>query len=135
MMDRRLLAKLSQCAWKVLNLYLTQAVPYDDAKVGAAVAVQEFWPPARRPGPTARRVIFKILIRIYMLWPPPAAFMATVLSRLVPTPQAKDLEEPFRYEVFKMLKAEGKINDVVIENMMNWPPARRSYASESVTVG
>jgi len=23
-------------------------------------------------------------------------------------------------EVFKMLKAEGKINDVVIENMMNW---------------
>jgi hypothetical protein len=53
-----------------------------------------------------------------------------------PTPQAKDLEEPFRYEVFKMLKAEGKINDVVIENMMNWPPARRAcraYASESAT--
>jgi len=35
------------------------------------------------------------------------------------TPQAKDLEEPFRHEVFKMLKAEGKINDVVIANMMN----------------
>jgi hypothetical protein len=31
-----------------------------------------------------------------------------------------DLEELFRYEVFKMLEAEGKINDVVIENMMNW---------------
>jgi hypothetical protein len=28
-------------------------------------------------------------------------------------------EKLFRYEVFKMLKAEGKINDVVIENMMN----------------
>jgi hypothetical protein len=41
-MDRRLLAKLSQCAWKVLNLYLTQAVPYDDTKAGAAVAVQSF---------------------------------------------------------------------------------------------
>ncbi len=27
-------------------------------------------------------------------------------------------------------KSEGKINDVVIENMMNWPPARRAYASE-----
>ena len=24
------------------------------------------------------------------------------------------------HEVFNMLKAEGKINDVVIENMMNW---------------
>jgi hypothetical protein len=45
-----------------------------------------------------------------------------------PTPQAKDLDEPFRYEVFKMLKAEGKINDVVIENMMNWPPARRALS-------
>jgi hypothetical protein len=28
-----------------------------------------------------------------------------------PTPQAKDLEEPFRPEVFKMLKTEGKIYD------------------------
>jgi hypothetical protein len=46
-------------------------------------------------------------------------------------------EELFRYEVFNMLKAEGKINAVVIENMMNWPPARRAlraYASESTTV-
>ena len=25
-----------------------------------------------------------------------------------------------------MLKAEGKINDVVIENMMNWPTPRRA---------
>jgi len=35
-----------------------------------------------------------------------------------------------------MLKAAGKITDVIIENMMNWPPARRAYrayASESAT--
>ena len=37
-----------------------------------------------------------------------------------PPPNTGDLEELFRHEVFKMLKAEGKINDVVIENMMNW---------------
>ena len=43
-----------------------------------------------------------------------------------PPPNTGDLEELFRHEVFKMLKAEGKINDVVIENMMNWPPARRA---------
>jgi hypothetical protein len=42
MFDRKLLTKLSRCAWKVLNLYLTQAIPYDDAKAGAAVAVQRF---------------------------------------------------------------------------------------------
>ncbi len=34
MFDRKLLTKLSRCAWKVLNLYLTQAVPYKDAKAG-----------------------------------------------------------------------------------------------------
>ena len=37
-----------------------------------------------------------------------------------PTPDAKDLEELFRYEVFKMLKAEGKITDALIENLMSW---------------
>ena len=26
----------------MLNLYLTQAIPYDDAKAGAAIAVQSF---------------------------------------------------------------------------------------------
>ena len=40
--------------------------------------------------------------------------------RVNPAPNPKDLEDLFRYEVFKMLKAEGKINDAVIENMMQW---------------
>lgn len=31
-LDRSLLVKLSQCAWKVLSTYLKQAVPYGDAK-------------------------------------------------------------------------------------------------------
>ena len=43
MFDRKLLTKLSRCAWKVLNLYLTQAAPYDYAKAGAAVAVSTRW--------------------------------------------------------------------------------------------
>jgi hypothetical protein len=33
---------------------------------------------------------------------------------------AKNLEELFRYEVLRMLKGEGKINDAVIENMLCW---------------
>jgi hypothetical protein len=37
-----------------------------------------------------------------------------------PPPDTGALEKLFRYKVFNMLKAEGKINDVVIENMMNW---------------
>lgn len=34
--------------------------------------------------------------------------------------KAQDLEELLRYVVLKMLKAEGKIIDTVIENMMSW---------------
>ena len=37
MFDRKLLTKLSRCAWKVLNLYLTQAIASDDAKAGVKV--------------------------------------------------------------------------------------------------
>jgi hypothetical protein len=39
-----------------------------------------------------------------------------------PPPNTGDLEELFRYEVFNMLKAEGKITDVIIENMTNCLP-------------
>jgi hypothetical protein len=37
-----------------------------------------------------------------------------------PRPDGKDLEDLFRHEVFKMLKAEGKIGDALIEKLMNW---------------
>ena len=40
--NRRLLAGLSRCAWKVLSLYLTEATPLEDAKAGAVIAVQSF---------------------------------------------------------------------------------------------
>lgn len=32
----------------------------------------------------------------------------------------EDLEEVFQYEVLKMLKKEGKINNAIIENMLSW---------------
>ncbi len=32
----------------------------------------------------------------------------------------EDLKKVFQYEVLKMLKKEGKIKDVVIENMLSW---------------
>lgn len=37
-----------------------------------------------------------------------------------PPPDSGALEKPFRYEVLKRLKAEGKITELIIENMMNW---------------
>jgi hypothetical protein len=38
--DRKLLAKLSKCAWNVVIAYLKSTVPYDDAVPGASIAVQ-----------------------------------------------------------------------------------------------
>ena len=36
------------------------------------------------------------------------------------TPNASDLEIPFRCEVLEMLKREGKITDSVVDNMGSW---------------
>ena len=112
MFDRKLLTKLSRCAWKVLNLYLTQDLSYDDAKAGAAIAVQSFGD------------FQKFHPHLHVL-ATDSCFYNDAAFIVCSPPDTGELEELFRYEVFKMLKAEGKITDVVIENMMNWPPARR----------
>jgi hypothetical protein len=107
MFDRRLLAKLSRCAWKVLNLYLTQAVASDDAKAAAAVAVQSFGD------------FQNFHPHLHVLATDGCLYNDTAFT-VCPQPDTGALEKLFRYEVFKILKSEGKINDVVIENMMNW---------------
>lgn len=105
--DRRLLAKLSLCGWKVLNRYVKQVVPYDDAKPGAVITVhtfgsfQEFHP------------------HIHIL-SSDGCFYGNGAFMKSPSPSPKDLEDAFRSEIFKMLKAEGKINDMVIKNMLTW---------------
>jgi hypothetical protein len=43
-----------------------------------------------------------------------AAFM------VCPPPDTVELEDLFRHEVFKMLKSEGTINELIIKNMMGW---------------
>ena len=111
--DRKLLTKLSRCAWKVLNLYLTQAVPYEDAKPGAAIAVQSFGD-------------FQNFNPHLHVLATDGCFYNDAAFMVCPPPDTAELEKLFRYEVFKMLKAEGKITDVMIENMMNWPLARRA---------
>ena len=107
MFDRKLLTKLSRCAWKVLNMCLTQAIAYDDAKAGAAVAVQSFGD-------------FQNFHPHLHVLATDGCFYNDNAFMVCPSPDTGELEKLFRYEVFKMLKAEGKITDVIIENMMNW---------------
>ncbi len=48
-------------------------------------------------------------------------FLSDGTFQLSPGFHGKDLEKGFQYEVLKMLKKEGKINNAIIENMLSWP--------------
>ena len=96
MFDCSILTKLSRCAWKVLNLYLTQTVPYDGAKPGAAIAVQSFGD-------------FQNFNPHLHVLATDGCFYNDAAFMVCPPPANGQLEELFRYEVFKMLKAEAKL--------------------------
>jgi hypothetical protein len=107
MYDRTLLGKLSKCAWNVMNTFLKSAVLHEQAVPGASIAIQTY--------------------RDFLNFNPHLHAIVTVGCFLadgcfvgVPGVHAEDLEEAFQYEVLKMLKKEGKINDAVIENMLSW---------------
>jgi hypothetical protein len=86
---------------------LTQALPYDDAKAGAAIAVQNFGD-FQNFNPHLHALATN------------SCFYKDAALRVCSPPDTGEIEQLFRYEVFKMLKSEGKITDVVIENMINW---------------
>lgn len=107
------MAKLNRCVLKVLNAYLKQAVPfYDavpvyDAMPGAAIALHIFGD-------------FQQFNPHLHLVATDGCFSNRSTFTKGPTPEGKDLEDLFRYEVLKVLTAEGKISDADIENMLSW---------------
>jgi hypothetical protein len=105
--DRKLLARLSQCAWKVLSAYLKQGTSLDDATPGAVIAVQTFGDYQN----------FNPHLHVIAT---DGCFYGNGGFAVGPTPHSSDLEEAFRLEVFKMLKKEEKITDSIIENMLGW---------------
>jgi len=120
MYDRKLLAKLSQCAWNVLSKYLKQGVSADRAAPGAVIAVQTF-------GDFLNFNPHLHIIATDGCFYGEDGFMTHV------SPKASDIEEVFRIEVFKMLKREGKINDAIIENMYSWNHSGfHVYCGESI---
>ena len=107
MFDRGLLAKLSQCGWQVLSGYLRSGISFEDAVAGGVIAVQTFGD-------------FQNFNPHLHIIATDGCFYGNGGFMVGPKPSPIDLENAFRREVFKMLKNEGKINDFVIENMMNW---------------
>jgi hypothetical protein len=80
---------------------------YDDAKPGAAIAVQSFGD-------------FQNFNPHLHVLATDGCFYNDAAFMVFPPPDTVELEKLFRYEVFKMLKAEAKITDCIIESMMNW---------------
>ena len=107
MYDRKLLAKLSQCAWKVLSAYLKTSSSYGDAIPGAVIAVQTF----------GDFLNFNPHLHIIAT---DGCFYGNGCFIVGPEPDPKELEDAFRWEVLKMLKGEGLITDLIIENMLSW---------------
>ena len=107
MYDRKLLAKLSRCAWSVLSAYLKTSISGDNATPGAVVAVRTFGD-------------FQNFNPHLHVIATDGCFSGNGIFQVAQRPNPKDLEHRFRYEVLKMLKAEGKINEAVIENMLSW---------------
>ena len=82
----------------VLNLYLIQAAASDDANAAAAVAVQNLGD------------YHNIYLHLDVLATDGCFYNDTFTMVCLP-PDTGALEKLFRHEVFKMLIAEGKIND------------------------
>ena len=104
--DRKLLAGLSKCAWKILGKYLKNSVPYDDAVAGGVVAVQTFGD-------------FQNFNPHLHIIATDGCFYGQGRFQKANQPFPAGLEPLFRQEVFKLLKAHG-LPHRVIENMMGW---------------
>jgi hypothetical protein len=89
--DRKLLAKLSICGWKVLSAYLKSAVPYDGAVPGASIAVQTYGD-FQNFNPHLHAIVSD------------GCFIDDDSFRMAPAFMLENLEEAFQYEVLKILK-------------------------------
>ncbi len=107
MYDRKLLAKLSRCAWKVLSKYLKNSSGDKNSVPGVVIAVQTF-------GDFLNFNPHLHLIATDGCFTSDGEFIKSVF------PQGKDLEKAFQMEVLKMLKKEGKITQFIIDNMLSW---------------
>ena len=93
--DRKLLSKLSICAWKVINTYLKSTVPGTGAVPGASIAVQTY----------GNFLNFNPHLHAITT---DGCFLDDGGFKTAPGFILEDLEEIFQYEVLKMLKKEGK---------------------------
>jgi len=94
--DRKLLAKLSICAWKVMNTYLKSVVSDETGVPGASIAVQTYGD------------FLNFNPHLHAITTD-GCFLNDGSFKAAPGFILGDMEEIFQYEVLKMLKKEEKL--------------------------
>ena len=105
--DRRLLSGLSRCAWDSLNVFFKTIVPEEGAVPGTVIAIQSFGD------------FLGFNPHLHVLGTD-GCFYGESMFRVAPRFQIKDLEKIFRHKVFKMLLAEGKITQDLVDMLISW---------------
>jgi hypothetical protein len=105
--DRKLLSKLSRCAWETLKEFYHYMSNEADGVPGAAVAIQSF----------ADFLGFNPHTHILVS---DGCFYDEGKFKVAPSFKAGDLEAVFQRKVFKMLLNEGKINEGLISMLKSW---------------
>ncbi len=106
--DRSLLTGLCQCAYKSLLTFLREVVHLKVGIPGVVMAVHTFEEYPDKFHPHVHAIVTDGL------------FNGNALFYVMRETDLKPLEELFRAEVFKFLKKKGKINDDLIQKLMNW---------------
>lgn len=107
MCDRKLLAKLSLCAWKILSEYLKAGVTADNPVSGCVIAVQTF-------GELLNFNPHLHVIATDGCFYDDGRFMSGI------TPDPDDLNAAFSADMLGMLKKNNKISGAVINDMSSW---------------
>ena len=105
--DRKLLTQLCHCANESLLKFFRTVLSLDDGRLGMIMVIHTFEDYARFH-PHLHAIVAD------GLFGPNGTFYC------LPKTELKELEEIFRSKVLAMLKAEGKINDGLIEKLMAW---------------
>ncbi|MDY6853235.1 MAG: transposase zinc-binding domain-containing protein [Thermodesulfobacteriota bacterium] len=104
--DRKLLSELSRCGWELLKEFFQETTPEEDAVPGAAVAIQSFGD------------FLGFNPHLHILGTD-GCFYGDGMFRVAPRFEAKQLEEIFRHNVFKMLISKGKIIKELVVILMS----------------
>jgi len=105
--DRKLLTELSRCAWRALNLFLTESVHQKAPMPGAAVAIQTF----------GDFLGFNPHCHILCT---DGCFYGDGMFRVAPLYDLKKLEKIFQRQILKMLLQKGKITKDLAAMLSNW---------------